>query len=77
MAYHSIPVYTCDRCKHREEIRSGHDEYKWGKLTYMQVNGSLNLVSVSGTWPSAPAAAKDLCFNCLNELDKWYWQRKV
>lgn len=71
MARATFQKLTCDRCKRSDEIHDPQKGDSWGAIHAAQSNGPIRI----GTIPSNklfPEQAKDLCPNCITDLQRWW-----
>lgn len=59
----------CDRCNSSSNDLTG----TWGSIIFMEDN----LIYVTERNPSGHLEGKDLCPNCLKEIDDWLKNQKV
>lgn len=72
MAKYTKTVYICDRCLCKTEINETHEEYGWTKFAFIQWNGPYK---THIEWPDL-RHARDICPNCLKELQNWWGNKK-
>lgn len=70
MSSKSIPVYTCDRCGHCDEIRSRDILYGWGVLVARQNNGPFSIGDEK--YDDGKIRGADLCQTCVATLKSWW-----
>lgn len=70
MSTTSIPVYTCDRCGHAEEMRTRPPLYEWGVLFARQCNGPFSIGNE--TYSDGKIKGADICPTCVATLKSWW-----
>lgn len=70
MSTTSIPVYTCDRCGHTQEMRESPALYEWGVLSARQFNGPFSIGNE--TYADGKIKGVDLCPTCVATLKSWW-----
>lgn len=70
MSAKSIPVYTCDRCGHSDEIRETSTLYAWGVLFSRQNNGPFSIGDQK--YDDGKTRGVDLCPTCVATLKSWW-----
>ncbi len=68
MARSCIPLWTCDRCGLKVEMKR-NEHYDWGIIAARVNNGPFQIGSTTQN------TYMDICNSCVRELKSW-WERK-